>query len=146
MHQQKESQNMALILPRRRVAGKAYSGHTPASGFTLIELMTVIFIIGLLIGILIPSLTAARNFAKKTGTSAVLKALGRPRRRIHVREPATAQRSPVGELIEIRRIRDRSFLSVRDGVRVLIAARSRNEPPVASLTAHAGNRVARDPT
>lgn len=40
--------------------------------FTLIELLTVIFIIGVLIAILIPSLTAARNAAKKASTSAVI--------------------------------------------------------------------------
>ena len=38
--------------------------------FTLIELLTVMFIISLLIGLLIPALNAARNAAKKTATKA----------------------------------------------------------------------------
>jgi len=37
-------------------------------GFSLVELLTVIFIIGLLIAILIPALGAARNSAKKMTT------------------------------------------------------------------------------
>lgn len=58
-----------------RLADRGAVPSAEAGGFTLIELMTVIFIIGLLIGILIPSLTAARNAAKKTGTAAAIKAL-----------------------------------------------------------------------
>ena len=38
-------------------------------GFSLVELLTVIFIIGLLIAILVPSLSAARNAAKKMTTA-----------------------------------------------------------------------------
>ncbi|MBI1826215.1 MAG: prepilin-type N-terminal cleavage/methylation domain-containing protein [Planctomycetes bacterium] len=41
---------------------------TRAHAFSLVELLTVIFIIGLLIAILIPSLSAARNSAKKAVT------------------------------------------------------------------------------
>jgi hypothetical protein len=42
----------------------------------LVELLTVIFIISLLIGILIPSLGAARNAAKKSKTSGDVRAIG----------------------------------------------------------------------
>lgn len=43
--------------------------HSPRGGFSLVELLTVIFIIGLLIAILVPSLSAARNAAKKMTTA-----------------------------------------------------------------------------
>ena len=42
------------------------------TAFSLVELLTVIFIISLLIGILIPSINSARNTAKKATTSKVL--------------------------------------------------------------------------
>ncbi|MCA9244478.1 MAG: prepilin-type N-terminal cleavage/methylation domain-containing protein [Phycisphaerales bacterium] len=44
-------------------------------GFTLVELLTVIAIISLLISILVPSLQAARNQAKKTATAAQIASL-----------------------------------------------------------------------
>lgn len=44
-------------------------------GFTLVELLTVIAIISLLIGILVPSLNAARNQAKKTASAAQIASL-----------------------------------------------------------------------
>ncbi|MFQ5462143.1 MAG: type II secretion system protein [Phycisphaerae bacterium] len=50
----------------------AYQG----GGFSLVELLTVVFIISLLISILIPSLTSARNAAKKARTNADIRALG----------------------------------------------------------------------
>ncbi len=46
-----------------------------ASAFSLVELLTVIFIMGALIAILVPSLSAARNAAKKTVSQSAIKAI-----------------------------------------------------------------------
>jgi prepilin-type N-terminal cleavage/methylation domain-containing protein len=46
--------------------------HSRRGGFSLVELLTVIFIIGLLIAILVPSLSAARNATKKMTTKKAL--------------------------------------------------------------------------
>ncbi len=75
MGSRKEIEIMAYTHAKRRVGGGARGSHSQAPGFTLVELMTVIFIIGLLVGILIPSLTAVRNAAKKTSSKATLGAL-----------------------------------------------------------------------
>lgn len=48
----------------------------PGRGFTLIELLTVVAIISLLIGILVPSIGAARKHAKSVKTRATIKAIG----------------------------------------------------------------------
>lgn len=51
-------------------------GRPRGRGFTLVELLTVIAIISLLIGILVPALTRARNQAKASSGRAALKAIG----------------------------------------------------------------------
>lgn len=57
------------------VPGWAQAPRTCRVGFTLVELLTVIAIIALLIAILMPSLSAARNQAKNLKTSALLRAI-----------------------------------------------------------------------
>lgn len=59
------------VLPR--VSQSTRSGQL---GFTLIELLTVVAIIALLIGLLIPSLSKARDSAKNVKTKATMKSLG----------------------------------------------------------------------
>ncbi len=59
-----------------RRAGVTIRGQTSrARAFTLVELLTVLFIISLLIAILIPALSGARTAAKRTVTGATLNAL-----------------------------------------------------------------------
>ncbi len=62
-----------MVILGARAGGRKRA--TAARAFSLIELLTVIFIISLLIAILIPSLTSARNAAKKTTTHAALNAI-----------------------------------------------------------------------
>ncbi|MFA9479416.1 type II secretion system protein [Phycisphaerales bacterium AB-hyl4] len=48
----------------------------PRSGFTIIELLVVLAIIGLLIGLLMPALSQARRSAQRVGCAAALKQIG----------------------------------------------------------------------
>ena len=54
---------------------KVLTSRARRSGFSLVELLTVVFIISLLIGVLIPSLNAARTQAKKASTTNTIKAI-----------------------------------------------------------------------
>ncbi len=52
------------------------AGRTRSRGFTLVELLTVIAIISLLISILVPSVSKARDSAKNAKTRAIMKNIG----------------------------------------------------------------------
>ena len=54
---------------------RARTMHSRRRGFSLVELLTVMFIIGLLVGLLIPSLNRARNLAKKTATASTFQSI-----------------------------------------------------------------------
>jgi prepilin-type N-terminal cleavage/methylation domain-containing protein len=66
---------MQAMRSHRRPGLRWSSGRAAAQAFTLIELLTVVFIIGLLIAILVPSINLARNAAKSAKTGSLVKAL-----------------------------------------------------------------------
>jgi len=66
---------MTLKHTHRVYAGRWNRRGTQAGAFSLVELLTVVFIISLLIGILIPSVNGARNAAKKATTAKALKSI-----------------------------------------------------------------------
>lgn len=59
----------------RSYPSRAAGAQSRSRGFSLVELLTVMFIIGLLVAILVPSLNSARNAAKKTSTAQTLQAI-----------------------------------------------------------------------
>lgn len=68
-----------LFFSRRDMLNKAHRFREPklrSNGFTLIEMLVVVFIIALLIAILLPSLKAARDRAKQTVCACRLKQWG----------------------------------------------------------------------
>lgn len=73
------------------------------SGFTLVELLTVIGIISLLIGILVPSLSRARDIAKKTKSLAEISAIEKSLEIIYAEskvypESNSTRQDPINEL------------------------------------------------
>jgi len=67
---------MKLNVRHRQSTGQHNTKLHTSTAFTLVELLTVMFIISILMAILIPALNGARNAAKKTATAALIRSVG----------------------------------------------------------------------